>query len=78
METAVDQQLPIVVRVGNAISVPVRVPMLAAQPGLLAFADTKVIAQDENATLISATNPAKRGRFIVLYLVGMGVTSPPV
>ncbi len=78
METAVDQTLPLVVRVGSAISVPVRVPVLATQPGLLAFADTKVIAQDENFALISAANPAKRGKFIVLYLVGMGVTSPAV
>jgi uncharacterized protein (TIGR03437 family) len=78
METAVDQTLPLVVRVGTTLSAPVRVPILAAQPGLLAFADSKVIAHDQNFALLSATNPAKRGQYIILYLVGMGVASPAV
>ncbi len=78
MDAGADQLLPLVVRSGTSLSVPVRVPIISQQPGLLAYDDSRLKGHDENFALLSATNPARRGRPIVLYLVGMGITSPAV
>ncbi|MEZ5398468.1 MAG: hypothetical protein R2729_02300 [Bryobacteraceae bacterium] len=72
----VPQQLPLVVRAGNALSVPVRIPVQPVQPGLLVFADGRLIAHDETSAIVGQGGRARRGRPIVLYLVGMGVTNP--
>jgi len=37
-----------------------------------------VIAQDSSYNLIDASHPARRGAYIVIYLVGMGITNPAV
>ncbi len=78
MDAGADQLLPLVVRSGTSLSVPVRVPIISQQPGLLAYDDSRLKGHDESFALLSATNPARRGRPIVLYLVGMGITSPAV
>jgi uncharacterized protein (TIGR03437 family) len=49
-------------------------------PGVVAFSDGRLIAQhaDAHATLVSMAHPAKAGETLVMYLVGMGATNPPV
>ncbi len=72
------QQLTAVAVVNNALSLPVTVSTVAAAPGVAVNADGSVIAQDSNFNLIDAANPAHPGEAIVIYLVGMGATDPPV
>ncbi len=77
-ELRAGQQYVLVVRSGTAYSVPQPVLIAAAQPGLLASAGGDVIAQDQEFRLVDAANPAERGRVIVVYLIGLGATVPPV
>jgi uncharacterized protein (TIGR03437 family) len=73
-----DQQYPVVVRSGGALSVAEVISVVSVQPGVAAFPDGRAIAQDESFQLITDSNPARRGRSIILYLVGMGATRPGV
>jgi uncharacterized protein (TIGR03437 family) len=72
------QQYPVVVRSGGGLSVPELISVASVQPGIAAFPGGRGIAQDENFQLLTDANPARRGRPIVIYLVGMGATSPEV
>jgi uncharacterized protein (TIGR03437 family) len=47
-------------------------------PGVAAFPDGSVIAQDSNFALVNAASPAHPGESIVIYLVGMGATNPAI
>lgn len=83
------QQLPIVLSVGNALTVPQMLSLVPATPGVLS--DDKgpsptapqngahMIAQHSaDYSLVTSSNPAKPGEILVMYLVGMGATDPPV
>jgi uncharacterized protein (TIGR03437 family) len=73
-----DQLLPMVVKAGSALSVPVRVGLARTQPGIASNADARVIAFDENVLEVNAANKAKRGGLIYLLTAGLGATSPVV
>jgi len=49
-----------------------------ATPGVAAFADGTLIAQHANYQLVDADYPATQNKALILYLVGMGATSPAV
>ncbi len=72
------QQYPAVGVVNGALTLPVTVPVVPLAPGVAAFPDGSVIAQDSNYALVNAASPAHPGESIVIYLVGMGATNPAV
>jgi len=77
-DSGVDQQIPLVVKSGNRLSSPVKISLMAQQPGIAAFPDGRIIAQDTGFRLITNENRARRGNIIITYLVGMGATTPAV
>ena len=77
-ELAPNRSYPIVVSSGGAISIPDTLDVVPIQPGVASFTDGKIIAQHSNYVLVDAQNPAKRGEYLIMYLVGLGATNPPV
>jgi uncharacterized protein (TIGR03437 family) len=73
------KQYQVVVNANGALTAPQTIQLGDATPALAAFADGSLIAQhwDDNS-LVSATNPATPGEYLVMYLVGMGATDHPV
>ncbi|MEI9812116.1 MAG: hypothetical protein WDO18_05320 [Acidobacteriota bacterium] len=68
---------PIVVTANGAITIPDQLDVVGVQPGVAAFADGTLIAQHgADYSLVQPSNPAKRGEFLIMYLVGLGVTNP--
>jgi uncharacterized protein (TIGR03437 family) len=69
---------PILVSANGALTIPDEIDIVAVQPGVAAFSDSGLIAQHSNFVLVDSTNPAKRGEYLIMYLVGLGATNPPV
>ncbi len=68
-------QYQVLISANGALTTPDVVQLSAATPGLAAFADSTLIAQHGDGTLVSATAPAKPGEYLVAYLAGMGETT---
>jgi uncharacterized protein (TIGR03437 family) len=67
------------VQVNSAFAVlPGTVSVFAGAPGVSAFADGHIIAQHADFSLVDAAHPAKPGEALVMYLSGMGATTPSV
>jgi uncharacterized protein (TIGR03437 family) len=88
-EVIASQQVPIVLSVNNALTLPVMLSIVPATPGVLSADDgptppdvqngAHMIAQHSaDFSLVSSSNPAKPGEYLVMYLVGMGATNPSV
>ncbi|HTM51704.1 MAG TPA: Ig-like domain-containing protein, partial [Bryobacteraceae bacterium] len=71
-ELQVDRQYSILVNSNGAFTLPDTITVTAASPGLLGR------AQHADLSEITAESPARPGETVSLYLVGMGVTTPPV
>jgi uncharacterized protein (TIGR03437 family) len=74
------QSYDVVVSANGVPSVPDRVSIVAATPGLATFGDGTLIAQHAltGNQVITDANPAQLGELITLYLVGLGATTPVV
>jgi len=82
------QQVPIVLSVNNALTLPQMLDIVPAAPGVLSALDgptspiqngAHIIAQHSaNSSLVTSTSPAKPSEFLVMYLVGLGATNPSV
>jgi len=60
-------------------SLPVRVPVLPAHPGVFLIDGVHAAAQHgADYSLVSAARPARRGEVILLYATGLGAVQPPV
>jgi uncharacterized protein (TIGR03437 family) len=75
----------IVVSVDGALTVPDTVRIAPAVPGIAASGDGKVIAQHNDFAnhppfpfVVTAADPAKRDEYLIVYLVGLGLTNPRV
>jgi uncharacterized protein (TIGR03437 family) len=66
-----------VVRDGVA-SGTVTVTVAPTAPDLLVYSGTRAVALDEAYVLVGENNPAKPGKYILLYLSGVGPVSPAV
>lgn len=86
---AATQQLPIVVSVNNAVTLPQMLNIVPAAPGVLSALDgpappsvqngAHIIAQHSaDYSLVTSSNPASPGEYLVMYLVGLGATNPSV
>jgi len=70
---------PIIASANGAITLPDQLDIVGVQPGMAAFSDNTLIVQHgADYALVTPANPAKRGEFLVMYLVGLGATNPPV
>lgn len=88
-ELGTSQQYPILVSVNNALSLPDTIDFEPATPGILSSLDGPTppnvqngahIRAQHNAdfSLVSSSNPAKPGEYVIMYVVGMGATDPIV
>ncbi len=88
-EATATQQLPIVLSVNNALSLPQMVDIVPATPGVLSALDgttppslqngAHIIAQHSaDYSLVTSAKPAKPGEYLIMYLVGLGATNPSV
>jgi uncharacterized protein (TIGR03437 family) len=77
-ELAPDRQYAIVASANGALTLPETIDLAPVQPGVAAFADGTLIAQHTDFQLVDAQHPAKRGEYLIMYLVGLGATDPPV
>jgi uncharacterized protein (TIGR03437 family) len=82
------QQLPILLSVNNALTLPVTLDIVPTAPGVLSDFDgptppstqngAHIIAQHSNGSLVTSNSPATPGEDLVMYLVGLGATKPSV
>jgi uncharacterized protein (TIGR03437 family) len=87
-ELTASEQIPILLSVNNALTLPVTLDIVPTAPGVLsAFNgptppslqnDAYIIAQHSNFSLVTTNDPANPGEYLVMYLVGLGATNPPV
>ena len=79
LELTPGQQYATVAVVNNQLSLPISIPVVATAPAVLAASDGSLIAQhNKDGSLVSAASPAQPGEVLVMYLVGMGITTPAV
>ena len=72
-------QYQVVVNANGALTPPQQVQLTQANPGLDTFPDGSLVAvHASDGTLISATSPAQRGEYVVLFALGLGATDNPV
>lgn len=88
-EATATQQLPIVLSVNNALTLPATLNVIPAAPGVLSKLDgptppsvqngATIIAQHSaDFSLVTSAKPAKPSEYLVMYLVGLGATNPSV
>lgn len=82
------QQVPIVLSVNGALTLPVMLSVVPSGPGVLSMFDgptppsvqngAHIIAQHLNGSAVTTASPGKPGEYLVMYLVGLGATDPAV
>jgi uncharacterized protein (TIGR03437 family) len=75
-------QYQVVVRRGDALSVPESFTVAAAVPGIFTTnmqgTGQGIIMRSDQLTIAQAATPAARGEVIVIYCAGLGAVNPPV
>jgi minor extracellular serine protease Vpr len=65
------------VNVGD-LSIPYTIPIAPYLPAMFEYGDDLAIAQDQNYQLVTSSNPAQPGKYIMIYANGLGaVDNPP-
>lgn len=59
---------------GNTVNVEI----VSAQPDIIVYSGTRAVAVNQNGSLNSPTDAAAASEFIVVYLTGIGLTTPAV
>jgi len=85
-EIASTQQVPVVLSVDKALTLPVILDIVPNAPGVLSHFDgptppslqnnARIIAQHRDGRAVNSSNPGKPGETLVMYLVGLGATDP--
>jgi uncharacterized protein (TIGR03437 family) len=57
------------------VSVPYTIPISPNLPAMFTYGDHLAIAQDQNYQLVTASNPAQPGQYIVIYANGLGAVN---
>jgi uncharacterized protein (TIGR03437 family) len=69
----------VIVNANGALSTPNPIQLTSDAPGIAQYAAGQAIAQNvSDNSLITETSPAKPGEYVVVYVAGMGMTSPNV
>jgi uncharacterized protein (TIGR03437 family) len=87
-EVTANQQIPILLSVNGALTLPQMLNIVPAAPGVLSANDgpnaasvqngAHIVAQHADGSMVSSSNPAQPGEYLVMYLVGLGATNPSV
>jgi uncharacterized protein (TIGR03437 family) len=75
------RQYNVIVNANGALTLPDVITLNTVQPDVGYFVDgglTRALVQHSNGKLVKSTNPAKPDEVLVLYVLGMGTTNPPV
>ena len=77
-ELAGQSSVQVKVSIDRSSGTVVTVPVAVASPALFVYGQSQAASLDENAALITASNPARRGRIISLFANALGpVTNQP-
>jgi uncharacterized protein (TIGR03437 family) len=76
-ETAVGNAT-VTVTVAGTVSNSVTVPVTAAAPGIFFYSSGAAIAQNDDYSLNTSSNPAHAGSYLIAYLTGSGPVTPSV
>jgi uncharacterized protein (TIGR03437 family) len=68
----------VTVSVDGTVSSSVTVPVTAAAPGIFFYASGAAIAQNQDYSLNTSSNPAHAGSYLIAYLTGSGPVNPSV
>lgn len=68
----------LIVKLGNVVSASYTLNINAASPGIIGFGDNRAVAVNEDGSVNTATNPARPGSAVVIYMLGLGPTDFPV
>lgn len=71
-ELAGDESYSVVIKTGERYTNPKPLRLAKVSPGIVAFADGRIIAQHPDYSLITSAAPVKPGGYFIAYLVGMG------
>ncbi len=84
-DLATNTQYQLIVQRGTAISVPVAVTVMSAQPAILSAnglgsgqGQIYGVTSDGNAAFADAQTPARAGEALVIYCIGLGTVNPSV
>jgi uncharacterized protein (TIGR03437 family) len=78
-ELATNQQYAVVVSSNNALTLPDTIDVVQGQPGVAAYQDGHAIAQhNADYSYVNSGSPAKPGEYLIVYLAGLGPTTPSV
>jgi len=76
-DTAPGQAQVAVLRDGRS-SGNISIEVIAAAPDILVYDSNRVVALDESYRLVGPDNPAKPGKYLLVYLTGIGPVDPMV
>jgi uncharacterized protein (TIGR03437 family) len=87
-ELVASQQLPMLISVNNALTLPITLDIVPAAPGVLSAFDgptppsvqngAHIAAQHLNGSSVTSASPGNPGEYLVMYLAGLGATKPSV
>jgi uncharacterized protein (TIGR03437 family) len=87
-EIAAPQQIPMLLSVNNALTLPITLDIIPGAPGVLSAFDgptppstqngAHIVAQHLNGSSVTSSSPGKPGEYLVMYLTGLGATKPSV
>jgi uncharacterized protein (TIGR03437 family) len=75
-ELQAGQQYQVIVSANGALTAPQAIQLNAGTPAILQFTSGVVVAQHQDASLVSSDAPAVAGEYLTLYMSGLGETSP--
>jgi uncharacterized protein (TIGR03437 family) len=84
-DTQINAQVPaettsgakqVTVQVGDQTSAPASLTIAASAPAVFTYTGGAVVVKNADFSLVTAENPARAGDILVIYLTGMGQTSP--
>jgi uncharacterized protein (TIGR03437 family) len=73
-ELAPNSQYQVIVNANGALASPQTIQLAPVAPGVLSFPSGESVAQRPDGSFVSDSAPAKPGDYLVLYLLGMGLT----
>lgn len=68
----------LIVNANGALSTPYSIQLVPDAPAIAQFAGGKIIAQHQDGSLVTESSPAAPGEYLIMYLVGMGLTNQTV
>jgi uncharacterized protein (TIGR03437 family) len=77
-ELLAGQQYQVIVNANGALTTPQPIQLNSGTPAVLQFTSGLIVAQHQDASLVSSASPAVPGEYLTLYMSGLGDTDIPV